>query len=282
MRRAGWLVFLVAMGCSSEPSSPEEAVAPVKPVPSFGPRITDAETVEYAPGRSLDIYLPKGKGPFPTVILIHGGGWVGGSRAELAPHARRLRAKGVASVSIDYRLASTDVWPAQREDCDLAVKWVRQHGAEHKLKTDRLAAAGESAGGHLSMWLGQMGDVQAVGSISGLHDLTLPMTPQGEAYNIVQKALGPDYPAGVKAFSPLLAYKKGMPPVFFIQGESDPLVPTEHTTKAAARLKELGIENKVVLLPKMGHGLHFQSEDEGQAWDAFADWVKAKLNRRDP
>ncbi|CAN5495551.1 alpha/beta hydrolase [soil metagenome] len=240
-------------------------------------RITDAETFEYATGRSLDIYLPKGNGPFPTVLLIHGGGWVSGSRTELAEHARRLNAKGLAAVSLDYRLAPGSLWPAQREDCDLAAKWVRRHGKEHKLKTGRLAAAGESAGGHLSMWLAEMGDVQAVGSISGLHDLTLPMTPVGENFGIVQKVLGPNYPKDIKAFSPLLSYKKGMPPVFFIHGKSDPLVPTEHATKAAARLKELGIESKVILLPQMGHGLHFQTKDEGKAWDEFADWVKTKL-----
>ncbi|RYG32131.1 alpha/beta hydrolase [bacterium] len=268
MRLALWPAFVLLAGCSA----PEEPVAD-NPQPPAPP----AYTHQYAPSLNLDIHTPEGDGPFPTVILIHGGGWMGGSRGQLAEHSKRLNAKGLAAVSIDYRLAPQNVWPAQIDDCETAVKWIRENGAQYKLKTDKLVSAGESAGGHLSMWLAAKGDVQAVGSVSGLHDLTLPMTPAGEKYEIVQRTLGEDYPAGIKAFSPLLAYKAGMPPVFFIHGKKDPLVPIDHSTKAAERLKELGIAEKVILLPEMGHGFGFQTDDEKKAWDEFADWSLAQL-----
>ena len=107
----------------------------------------------------------------------------------------------------------------------------------------------------------------------------MPMTPTGESFGIVQKALGPQYPKGVRAFSPLLAYKKGMPPVFFIQGEQDPWVPKVHTTEEAARLKALGIRSEVLLVPHMGHGLKLRNEEEAKAWDRFADWTLKELGR---
>jgi acetyl esterase/lipase len=233
----------------------------------------------------LDLYTPIGQGPFPLLVLIHGGGWVSGNRQQLAAHATNLLGCGLAVASIDYRLAPENRWPAQRDDVEAAVSYLRAHAKELNLKADRVAAAGESAGAHLSLWLAVHGSeksrVQAVGLISPLVDLSIPMTPTGESYQIVQKTLGPNYPRGIKDFSPINFVSATTPPVFFLHGEKDPWVPKPHVEGPAARLRALGVPVEVVYVPSMGHGLDFThkeaSAEQAVALRKLGDWAKGVL-----
>ena len=222
---------------------------------------------------SLDIYLPPGKGPFPCVILIHGGGWGTGNKSEMAPHARVLVEQGIAAASVQYRFAPKNLWPAQLVDVRAATAYLRKNAASLRLSPRRFAAAGESAGAHLSYWLAVKGDVRSVGAVSPLLDCTLPMSPEGERYQIVQRTLGPGWRSKVRAFSPLFQAKKGGPPVYFIHGQRDPWVPLEHSTKSAEYLRRLHIETRVVIVPTMGHGLSFKDPKQLAAWQVFARWV---------
>lgn len=221
----------------------------------------------------LDLYRPAGEGPFPCVILIHGGGWGSGDKSQMAPHAKVLVEQGIAAASVQYRFAPKNLWPAQLVDVRAAADYLRKNAASLRLSPRRFAAAGESAGAHLSHWLGVEGDVRAVGAMSPLLDCTLPMSPEGERYQIVQRTLGPGWRSKVRAFSPLFKAKKGGPPVYFIHGQRDPWVPVEHSTKPAAYLQRLHTETRVVIVPTMGHGLAFKDPKQAAAWRAFARWV---------
>ncbi len=222
---------------------------------------------------SLDLYRPAGEGPFPCVILIHGGGWGTGDKSEMAPHAKVLVEQGIAAASVQYRFAPKHLWPAQLVDVRAAAAYLRKNAASLRLSPRKFAAAGESAGAHLSYWLAVKGDVRAVGAVSPLLDCTLPMSPEGERYQIVQRTLGPGWRSKVRAFSPLYQAKKGGPPVYFIHGQRDPWVPEEHSTKPAESLKRLHTETRVVIVSTMGHGLLFKDPKQLAAWQAFARWV---------
>lgn len=101
---------------------------------------------------ALRIYTPKGKGPFPVIVYFHGGGWV---IADLDVYDASPRAlanlAGAIVVSANYRNAPEHKFPAAHDDAFAAYKWVRDHAASFNGDPDRLAVAGESAGGNLAL-----------------------------------------------------------------------------------------------------------------------------------
>jgi len=96
-------------------------------------------------------YLPEGEPPFPTVAYFHGGGWVVG---DLDTHDRTCRtltdAAGCLVVSVDYRLAPENPFPAAVEDVYAATEWLGEHAGEFGGDPGRLAVAGDSAGANLA------------------------------------------------------------------------------------------------------------------------------------
>ena len=107
----------------------------------------------------LDVYrsLPRGE-PRPAVVLIHGGGMWTGSRAHMEHPAQQLARAGYVAFSVDYRLvdaaAGRHRWPAQLDDVQRAVRWVRAHAADYGVDPMRVGAYGWSAGGQLAALLG--------------------------------------------------------------------------------------------------------------------------------
>ena len=120
-----------------------------------------------------DVYVPKGKGPFPGVVVVHGGAWYLGTRAQLAGFAQQLATRGITAVAISYRLAPTYKFPAQIEDCKEAVRWMRSQAKRLKIDPERIGGFGYSAGAHLAALLGTTdakdgleGDSQLSGKLS--------------------------------------------------------------------------------------------------------------------
>lgn len=117
----------------------------------------------------MDLLIPVGAlDPTPVVMWVHGGGWRGGMRAPIPTRAANLCARGYAIASIDYRLSIVAKWPAQIQDAKAAVRWLRAHADVYNLDPTRIAAWGNSAGGHLAAILATSGDVKAstVGTVT--------------------------------------------------------------------------------------------------------------------
>lgn len=102
----------------------------------------------------MDIYIPEGEGPFPVVVLIHGGAFKMGDKGMETRNAEALVAKGYAAASINYRLSGEAQFPAQIEDCKAAVRFLRANAAKYRLNPDKIGSWGASAGGNLSALLG--------------------------------------------------------------------------------------------------------------------------------
>jgi acetyl esterase/lipase len=120
----------------------------------------------------LELLVPQGAASaVPVVVWIHGGGWRTGSRLPVPTRASDLCLRGYAVASVDYRLTTTALWPAQIQDVRGAVRWLRAHAAEYGLDPDRFAAWGESAGGHLAAFLAFSGGVGTVTAGSFTVDL---------------------------------------------------------------------------------------------------------------
>ncbi len=107
-----------------------------------------------------DLYLPAGEGPFPVLVAVHGGGWIGGVRGSYRHWGPYLAARGYATFAISYRLASNDrvTYPHAVQDVRAAVQFVRGNAAACKLDPNRVALLGNSAGAHLAALAALAGD----------------------------------------------------------------------------------------------------------------------------
>ena len=115
---------------------------------------TDVAYATTSSAQKLDIYVPSGNGPFPTVICIHGGAFKMGDKSMEATNAAFLVSKGYVVASINYRLSGEAKFPAQIQDCKAAIRFLRANAANYKINPDKMASWGESAGGNLSALLG--------------------------------------------------------------------------------------------------------------------------------
>jgi acetyl esterase len=163
------------------------ARTPDQVVPVAG---TEDRTV---PGASGDlaarVYRPEGEGPFPTVVFFHGGGWVIGDLDTHDNMARHIcRTSGAVVVAVDYRLAPEHPFPAAADDAVAAARWVAGHLGEFGAD-DRLAVAGDSAGGNLAAVVAQV--LHADGTPLAAQFLIYPaVDAEGEYPSRVENATG--------------------------------------------------------------------------------------------
>jgi acetyl esterase/lipase len=140
---------------------------------------------------SGDLYLPKGAGPFPALVAVHGGGWRLGARSSFQYWGPYLAARGYALYAISYRLAGKGrkTYPQAVNDVCAAVQFVRGEGSAFNLDPQRIALMGASAGAHLSALAALSGEtfakaypqdthakasaqVKALVGVYGVYDLT--------------------------------------------------------------------------------------------------------------
>lgn len=124
-----------------------------RPALPYRDGMADAKTATLT---SLDLHLPAGRSGVPVMVWFHGGGLVGGDKAdqETTDVARRFAAAGIAVASANYRLAPAVKAPVYVQDAAAAVAWVVAHIAEHGGDPRAVFVAGHSAGGWLAALLG--------------------------------------------------------------------------------------------------------------------------------
>lgn len=156
----------------------------------------------------LDLFSPakKSKKPYPTVILIHGGGWRSGDRSMEVPMAQFLASHGYVTATVEYRLSMEALYPAAVYDLKSAVRWLRANSSKFNLDSKKIAVYGCSSGGQLAALLGTTNgikkfegnggnlkfssDVQAVIDIDGVLNMVDP--------NESAKDANPDKPSAAK------------------------------------------------------------------------------------
>jgi len=120
-------------------------------IPRGVTQLLDLTYAKYGARKMLaDVFLPKGKGPHPGVLIIHGGGWAKGDKMKFRPIGLEMAKRGYVSMAIEYRLSGEEHFPANIHDCHAAVRYLRANAKEYKLDPDRIGVVGGSAGGHLA------------------------------------------------------------------------------------------------------------------------------------
>lgn len=238
----------------------------------------------------LDAYVPEGKGPFPAVIIVHGGGWENGTkRTYVTPLFEPLSKAGFAWFTIDYRLAPQNPHPAAADDVRAAVRWVKEHAKEYKVDRKRIALMGESAGGHLVALVGAKNEkdtsVAAVVDFYGVHDILRREKGRGEVTKNIRQLLGvSDFSdasvAKMKEASPITYVRKGLPPFLFIHGTKDAAVPYEQSPLMCETLKQAGNRCEVFTVEGAPHGVGpWEKVPEHQAYKTkMVEWLKATLH----
>jgi len=222
---------------------------------------------------ALDIYQPPGAGPFPAVLIVHGGGWDSGDREMERPLGRHLAALGYVAVPVDYRLGAAGRFPAALHDLKSAVRWVRARAVEYRIDPQRIAVVGGSAGGQLAALLGasngaaalegEVGEgsgssaVQAVVDIDGLADFTEPefVRQQAEDPSAPTRFLGGPFAERAEIWrlaSPLTHTGPRSAPTLFLNSTArSPVLPGRPAM--AERLRALGIQAEIVVIPDTPH-----------------------------
>ncbi|WP_170157469.1 alpha/beta hydrolase [Roseimicrobium gellanilyticum] len=215
---------------------------------------------------TLDVHVPDGPGPFPTAILVHGGGFTKGDKTSyITPLFKPLNDAGYTWFTINYRLAPQHRWPACLDDVETAIRWVRAHAAEYKVDVNRIALIGESAGGHLVSMAGTraQGDtaVAAVVPFYAPHDLFLRAQQRkdvGEGLAGlfgISREVNDTTLAALKQGSPFYHLKAGLPPYLLIHGDKDDKVPFEQSTLFQAASRKVGNTCELITIPGGGHGM---------------------------
>ena len=98
----------------------------------------------------LRVFRPRGDGPFPAVIDLHGGAWCNGDLNECKARDEVLAASGLVAIALDFRHAE-DGYPTSLIDINYAIRWVKANAAKLGVRADRIGLCGQSSGGHLAM-----------------------------------------------------------------------------------------------------------------------------------
>ena len=241
----------------------------------------------------LDVLRPPDRPePRPAVILVHGGGLVdpGPDRLSFSNFVAPLAKAGYVTFNIDYRLFSllkgTNTWPAQLDDVQRAMRWVRAHAVAYGVDPERIGAIGMSSGGQLVGFLGTRdtrdnsdpalagfsSKATCVVALAGNFDMTTPNSIPSETE--IDKAVLGDTPdaAAYRDYSPITFVDETSAPFLILQEGIDDIVPSEQAGLMAAALQAAGVQVSYSWFPDYTHFSWL-------SWDSAAPETLAFLNR---
>jgi acetyl esterase/lipase len=244
----------------------------------------------------LDVYRPNiATTPTPVVMLIHGGGWVEGTKEDSVLGALPYLQMGFAVVNVEYRLGKVSLAPAAVEDCLCALHWIGLNAKKFNFDLSKVIVTGGSAGGHLALttgmipssagfenecaygedekwsgpWTNPRPAVAAIINWFGITDVAeMLQGPKIRSYAVSWFGSLPDREELAKRISPLTYVRPGLPPILTIHGDADPLVPYSEAVRLHEGLTKAGVRNQLLTIPGGGHG-DFNAEQELKGYEAI-------------
>jgi acetyl esterase len=237
------------------------------------------------------LYRPTGTGPFPTVVNVHGGTWVGGTRRSNEPTSRMLAAAGHLVFAPEFRMPPVARYPQPVADINAAVRWLKGAAPDYG-GSSRVAGIGFSSGGHQLMLVAMRPHDPRYASVSlprNEHDATLsaivlcyavldPSTryAMAEATGRTDLTRGhiaywPDEPAAAEG-NPQHILDRGehvtLPPALVIQGDVDTNLTREMAADFGTAYRRAGGSADVIRYPQAQHGFLRKDPDSADARDA--------------
>jgi acetyl esterase/lipase len=274
----GFAIYLPAQLNSHTPTPPTPRAAE-NPLPSD--QVSLHQDVEYGVQGGekllLDIYEPSESSsrPRPAVVLIHGGGWISFDKSTMRGMGNFLARSGFVAVSVDYRLfhGSENRWPAQLDDVQRSVRWLRANASKYNIDANRIGSFGHSAGAQLAALLGMedtrdnsdpalakySSRVQAVVDVSGPSDFLTDHDPDGDAF--LASFFGGDFtklPEVWRSASPVYHVDKSNAPFLIVHGTNDQDVSIAQAQELYDKLHQ---EKVPVTLIKLDDGHTFESTE---------------------
>jgi acetyl esterase/lipase len=220
----------------------------------------------------IEIDLPEGKGPFPFVIYIHGGGWGGGNLNVYKRYSQYIASKGIAGIRIAYSLTGQGGTFAQvQKEIDEALNYVNKHHKQYKLDMSRWGIVGASAGAHLGgIAAMRIKGCQLFIGMYGAYDLLKSRDDNFPSWNLCKRYLGnTDEKTLMKASAIYQIPKINIPHVLLIHGTADLTINCEQSKYFADMLRNKGADVKEIYYPNYGHSLTMMSVS-----DVYEDLLK--------
>jgi acetyl esterase/lipase len=210
-----------------------------------------------SPQQTITPCLPAGAGPWPGVLVVHGGGWTGLGTGIDVTACQAFAAAGLAAFNVSYRLASGTAaeWPAQTADLTAAHSFIATHAAALGVANPAsMCGVGFSAGGHLVSFLAATGELACVVDNYGPADMvTIVNQPLRDKFqsHVAHGAQPPaDCPAGSADWwclaSPVYSITPASSPMLLVYGLTDATVPPQQGTELDAALTAAGVPHNVI------------------------------------
>ncbi|SHF18329.1 Acetyl esterase/lipase [Marinitoga hydrogenitolerans DSM 16785] len=228
----------------------------------------------------LDIYYPKTKKIYPVIFFTHGGGWVSGFRNQKnnVSWCEFLASKGFAVVSIDYRLGISHTMNEILSDYTDALNYIKKNSKELLLDKNNIVLMGLSAGGHLTLlYYAYYTFVKNEKNIEGIKGIVAYYTPSNLRHlfdkNVKSVFAKVATAATLKAFptpteegkflyySPIFWINENMKPVLLVHGKKDKTVPFSSSVELLKKLKEKGVQTKILVHKNGDHAFEFENRD---------------------
>ena len=225
---------------------------------------------------ALDFYAASGRRPAPCLVVIHGGGWDSGDRAQLAEWNHRWAARGYAVASVSYRLAPCWNWPAPQQDVLAALAWLQAREVELGLDPAGYVLVGRSAGGQIATAVGYGTEARGIAGVIAFyapHDMPFAWSISSEedtlnSVQLMRNYLGgpPDTPERQALYLAASGHQKvrpGVPPTLLLHGFPDTLVWYRHSRRLEAELARAAVPHLLLELPWATHGFDYNPDGPG-------------------
>ncbi len=254
---------LLLLALASLPAAAQTPAPPVPTVQNNVPQDSKSQVYKKVGDRELKVFIEKPSAwkaadERPAIVWFHGGGWVAGSPEKLREQSEYFATRGIVGIRVEYRLLGKGKQEPPTvciQDAKSAMRWVRAHARRLGVDPHRIAAAGGSAGGHLSAF---------VGMVEGLDDPgdDLTVSPKADALVLFNPVFnnGPGQYGHERVgdrsleFSPAHHISSNAPPALVFAGTKDRLIPVKTVQDFQAGMKQAGVQCQVLMYEGQGHG----------------------------
>ena len=249
---------------------------------------------------TLNLYIPADKESVGLVLMIHGGAWIGGDKADYAGEVERVLGMGYAVASVNYRYISDDVDLIDvTDDIQLAVAKIKELSEKRGVEINKMVLTGVSAGGHLAMlYAYSRDDVSAIKPVAVLNYCG-PTDLSDDAYYFDNGLGDGEYVAQVLSWacgykhtfatreearealwnvSPLKYVDENTVPTVINHGMKDNIVPFSNAVSLRDKFDTLGVTYVFNAYPNSGHGLNEDAENTDKSYELYSEYLETYLD----